>query len=88
MGFLALGAPDWLAHLYLRADWTGRGLGHDLVALAKQERPTSLQLWAFQSNTAALRFYQREGFVAVERTDGASNEERAPDVRYVWGPAL
>ncbi|MFG2519104.1 hypothetical protein [Streptomyces sp. NPDC048527] len=24
------------------------------------------------------------GFVAVERTDGAGNEEREPDVRYVW----
>ena len=44
-----------------------------------------MQLWAFQSNTGALRFYERHGFVAVEETDG-DNEERAPDVRMVWRP--
>jgi hypothetical protein len=32
------------------------------------------------------RFYQRHGFVPVERTDGAGNEEREPDVRYQWRP--
>ena len=33
---------------------------------------------------AAQRCYERQGFVAVERTDGAGNEEREPDVRLVW----
>ena len=31
------------------------------------------------------RVYERHGFVAVGWTDGSANEERAPDVRYVWG---
>jgi hypothetical protein len=35
------------------------------------------------------RFYERHGFVEAERTDGRRNEERAPDIRYVWdGDAL
>jgi hypothetical protein len=33
-------------------------------------------------NAGARRFYEREGFVAVDSTDGHGNEERAPDVRY------
>ena len=45
-----------------------------------------MQLWAFQSNTGALRFYERHGFVAVEETDG-DNEEGAPDLRMRWTPA-
>jgi phosphinothricin acetyltransferase len=42
-----------------------------------------IQLWTFQSNSGARRFYERHGFVAVQTTEG-DNEEKAPDVRYVW----
>ena len=41
----------------------------------------------FQRNTPARRFYERRGIRPVESTDGAENEERGPDVRYVWKPA-
>ncbi|MDP9464580.1 MAG: GNAT family N-acetyltransferase, partial [Actinomycetota bacterium] len=44
--------------------------------------PEGLQLWTFESNDRARRFYERHGFTAVEFTDGAGNEERWPDVRY------
>jgi len=37
-------------------------------------------------NEPARRFYERHGFVAEELTEGAANEERAPDVRYRWQP--
>lgn len=86
VGFLAL-HDDWLEQLYLEPAWIGRGLGHELVTLAQRRRPDGLQLWAFEVNGRARRFYEAHGFVAVERTDGAGNEEKAPDVRYVWpGP--
>lgn len=85
VGFLAVVAPDVLGHLYLRADHTGHGLGTRLLDVAKQRFPEGLQLWAFESNTDALRFYERHGFVPVEHTDG-DNEEGAPDVRMVWRP--
>lgn len=71
-----------LAQLYVAPEWTGRGLGSELLARAKQLRPR-LSLWAFQANAGARRFYERHGFLAVAMTDG-DNEERAPDVRYEW----
>jgi len=77
---------DWIDHLYVAPGWTGRGIGGRLVELAKERRPDGLQLWAFQSNLGARRFYVRHGFIAVEETDGAGNEERAPDVHYRWQP--
>ena len=43
-----------------------------------------LELWTFQINATAQRFYERHGFVAVDRTDGSANEEREPDIRYRW----
>lgn len=73
---------SWIEQLYVHPDWTGRRLGSGLVDLAKDRR-TLLQLWSFQSNTGARRFYERHGFVAREMTEGL-NEEGAPDVRYEW----
>ncbi|MFB7086700.1 GNAT family N-acetyltransferase [Streptomyces sp. NPDC056296] len=75
-----------LSQLYLAPDWRGRGIGDRFVALAKERGPRGLSLWTFQVNTPAHRFYERHGFIAVEWTDGARNEEREPDVRYVWLP--
>jgi GNAT superfamily N-acetyltransferase len=76
----------WLDQLYLDPPWRGRGIGDRFVGLAKQRHPEGLQLWTFQVNVPACRFYERHGFVPVERTDGSGNEEREPDVRYVWRP--
>ena len=75
-----------LDQLYVLPGWTRRGVGSHLVGLAKELRPDGLDLWAFQSNVGALRFYEAHGFEAVATTDG-ENEERAPDVRYVWSRA-
>ncbi|MGW5101618.1 N-acetyltransferase family protein [Streptomyces sp. NPDC004100] len=77
---------ETLSQLYLDPVWRGRGLGDRFVALAKERVPGGLDLWAFQVNKPARRFYERHGFTAVEYTDGAGNEEREPDVRYVWRP--
>jgi GNAT superfamily N-acetyltransferase len=85
VGLLAL-SEGWLDQLYLEPGRRGRGIGDRFVALAKERQPAGLQLWTFQVNEPARRFYERHGFVAVERTDGSRNEEREPDVRYVWRP--
>lgn len=81
-GFLAREGEEVLA-LYLSPVARGRGVGRALLDAAKQGRDR-LTLWAFQRNEGALRFYAREGFVAVERTDGEGNEAGLPDVRLVW----
>ncbi|MEU1267569.1 GNAT family N-acetyltransferase [Streptomyces sp. NPDC005799] len=75
-----------LSQLYLAPDWRGHGLGDRFVSLAKERSPLGLTLWTFQVNKPAHRFYERHGFVAVEYTDGGGNEEREPDVRYLWRP--
>ena len=76
----------WLDHLYLDPAWMGRGLGDSLLALARNRAHDGLQLWTHEVNWAAQRFYERHGFEGVERTDGSGNEERMPDIRYVWRP--
>ena len=43
-----------------------------------------LDLWVFQRNEQARRFYEHQGFKLVELTDGSANAERMPDVRYRW----
>ena len=85
VGVLAL-ADGWIEQLYLDPAWRGQGIGDRFVALARSRQHSGLQLWTFQVNEPAQRFYERHGFVAVERTDGSGNEEREPDVRYVWRP--
>jgi len=75
---------DWLDQLYVEPGLTGRGIGTALLAFAQDRRPKGLRLWTFVSNTGAQRFYERHGFTEAERTDGRDNEERSPDILYVW----
>jgi GNAT superfamily N-acetyltransferase len=82
VGFVVLHG-GWVDHLYVEPGATGRGLGRALLDHAKAQRPASLDLWAFQANTGARRFYERHGFVAVAQTVG-DTEEGAPDVHYRW----
>ena len=83
VAILAL-APGWVEQLYVAPGRLGQGLGGRLIALAKSREPEGLQLWTFQVNERARRFYERHGFLAVELTDGSGNQERQPDVRYEW----
>ena len=85
LGLLVL-APGWIEQLYVAPEAWGRGIGRELLALARDRSPAGLQLWTFQVNRRALAFYAAAGFVEVERTDGSGNEEREPDVRLAWAP--
>lgn len=76
--------PGWVEQLYVATDRQGEGIGRRLLDLAKERSDGELQLWTFQINHRARRFYERNGFTAVEFTDGAGNMERTPDVRFVW----
>jgi GNAT superfamily N-acetyltransferase len=86
VGFAAIN-EDLLGHIYVHPSVQGRGFGKALLEKTKERRPDGFTLWTHQPNDGARRFYEREGLVAVEFTDGATNEERMPDVRYAWQPA-
>jgi len=82
VGLLVL-EDGWVDQLYLAPGRTGQGFGSRLLGVAKERNPSGLELWTFQSNVGARRFYERHGFVVVASTDG-NNEEGAPDVHYRW----
>ena len=75
---------EWVRQLYVAPGRTGMGVGQRLLdRLLTEAAPLGvLRLWTFQRNGGARRFYERNGFVAVEFTDGSECEEREPDVRY------
>ena len=83
VAFLALQGEE-VRLLYTRPDRIGMGAGSQLIDAAKASGVGALELWCFQANTRARRFYEARGFRAIRLTDGADNEERTPDVRYRW----
>ena len=81
-GFVAL-EKGWIRQLHVDPTRFGLGAGSALIRNAQTDHDR-LELWCFQENTRARTLYERFGFEAVEFTDGAANDEKAPDVRYVW----
>ena len=82
LGFIAM-LPGWIDHLYVEPALHRCGIGSQLIAFA-QGRQNELRLYTFQSNAIARAFYERHGFVIEELTDGARNEEKMPDITYLW----
>jgi GNAT superfamily N-acetyltransferase len=74
---------DWIDQLYVLPMAQGRGVGTELLQVA-QSSFDRLHLWTFQRNVQARLFYEARGFVLVQETDGARNEEKEPDALYVW----
>ena len=83
VSFLALNGQV-VRLFYTRPDRIGRGAGSLLLDAAKNSGVEALELWCFQANERARRFYEARGFRAMRFTDGADNEERTPDVFYRW----
>ena len=82
VGFMAE-LEGWIEHLYIDAAQLRSGVGSVLIADA-QSRNEDLQLWCFANNLRGRAFYERMGFEAVKFTDGAGNEQKAPDILYRW----
>ena len=74
---------DWIDQLYVLPAAQGRGAGSSLLQVA-QDSFERLQLWTFQRNVRARRFYEARGFALVRETDGSRNEEKEPDALYLW----
>jgi GNAT superfamily N-acetyltransferase len=82
IGMLAF-REDWIDQLYLLPTAQRRGIGTELLQVA-QNTFDHLQLWTFQRNMQARRFYEARGFALIQQTDGARNEEKEPDALYRW----
>lgn len=77
----------WIDQLYVLPPSQGRGVGTAVLQVA-QSKFHHLNLWTFQRNVRARRFYEQRGFVLVKETNGAANEEREPDAKYSWSAPL
>ena len=85
VSFLALQGEE-VRLLYTRPDRIGETAGTQLIEAAKESEVGALELWCFQANARACRFYEARGFFAIRFTDGEENEEKTPDIRYRWEP--
>lgn len=72
-----------LDHLYVHPDFWSKGIGSQLLALAKEGR-SKLKLFTFQRNHRSRKFYELHGFKLIHLGDGSSNEEHEPDACYEW----
>lgn len=82
VGFLARDGAEVCA-LYVAPGTRGAGVGLALLQAAKQGRDR-LWLQVLERNAGARRFYTREGFTEIARSDGAENDEKLPDITMSW----
>ena len=82
IGFIACDGAE-IDALYVARRERGNGVGTALLVDACLHA-SKLTLWTFQANIRAISFYTRHGFVEVARTDGATTEEKLPDVQFEW----
>ena len=83
-GYIALDRDeDVITSLFVFDRGQGRGKALLDHAKALSQR---LSLWTFVANRGAQRFYEREGFEIVGRSNG-DNEENLPDLKYEWTAA-
>jgi len=81
VGFIA-SSSESIAQLHVQVGLHRQGIGSALLALSKGRSAGSLWLYAFTRNTRACQFYEKHGFVAVER--GFEPTWKLEDVKYRW----
>jgi len=81
VGFIA-STPESIAQLYVAVPFIGRGIGSQLLALAKSESSGSLWLYTFVCNARARAFYERHGF--KDSGHGYENMWNLEDIKYSW----
>ena len=64
VSFLALQGEE-VRLLYTRPDRIGLGAGTQLIEAAKSSGVEALELWCFQANGRARRFYEARGFHTI-----------------------
>jgi hypothetical protein len=83
VGFAAIDG-GWLEHLYVHPSRFDSLTGTKLFRQVTEQHPNGFQLWVFQQNIGARRFFERNGCALARLTDGENNEEHLPDALYIW----
>lgn len=66
VGFISLYVPDNFIHcLFVDGSFKGQRIGHQLLAEAKNRLQLPMKLKCLSRNTAALAFYEKEGWKKV-----------------------
>ena len=74
LGFVSL-VDNYIAAIFVAPGEQGRGIGKEMMQFVKQKRST-LELGVYAKNTNSIAFYEKQGFVVVERDiDVATGEE-------------
>ena len=81
VGFMVVGDTE-LDQLYIHVDYQGAGIGKRLLERAKEQSSGMLQLYTFDINKPAQRFYEKHGFTIIGR--GIEGESGRADIRYEW----
>ncbi|WP_342635556.1 N-acetyltransferase [Antarcticimicrobium luteum] len=82
VGFLARDGEE-VCSLYVAPGARGAGVGQRLMDAARETR-ARLWLRVMAYNAGARRFYRRNGFSDVGRSDGSENEENLPAITMEW----
>ena len=81
VGFVAASRTS-VEQLYVRVGFQHIGIGTKLLRWAKSQSAGCLSLFTFATNNAARLFYERHGFVEVER--GFESMWQLETVKYTW----
>lgn len=83
-GFVTIDpSTGYLDQIAVAEQAKGTGIAALLLAEARRRAPGGIELLVNEENPRALRFYEKEGFVAVER---GVNEGGRATVRLRWTP--
>lgn len=84
-GFIVIDPnTGWLDQLALEPVLWGHGIADKLIEEAKRLSPAGVRLDVNQTNTRAIRFYERMGFVRAG--EGVNPHSGAPTFLYEWKP--
>jgi putative acetyltransferase len=84
-GFIVIDPKTgWLDQLAVEPVLWGHGVAEKLIEEAKRISPAGIRLDVNQTNTRAIRFYERAGF--VQRGEGVNPHSGAPTYVYEWKP--
>ena len=82
-GFVTLTRDGFITALHVEEASRNQGIGALLLQRVKRELSPQINLYIFQANEKAQRFFARHGFAEINRTTG-DNEEDLPDTLMEW----